>query len=448
MLEKVPEAALGVLQKLEENGDRACLVGGCVRDLLRGVAAQDWDMATSARPEQVLALFGKCAHPTGLRHGTVTVRAGEYAFEITTFRVDGAYADGRHPDHVTFTASLEEDLARRDFTVNAMAMDRHGAITDCFGGREDLQNRVLRCVGTPRTRFEEDALRILRALRFSATLGFSLEAETAHAVHFCAPLLQHVAAERLRDELLKLLTGSAVVPVLLEYPDVLGVFLPEILPSVGCDQKNYHHCYDVWEHIAHSVGAIAPADVLRMTMLLHDLGKPACMTVDEQGVGHFKGHADVSCTLAERILRRLRFDKARSERILALVKRHDMPVAPTERAMRRLLQKMTPEGARMLLQVKRADNLAQAPAFLGRQKEIDALEALLQQTLEAEECFSLKRLAVNGNDLLLLGYRGRQIGQALQKLLDAVIDGKLPNEKAALLAALAESSGKDTKDTL
>ena len=433
---EIPMQALRVLQKMEENGFEAYLVGGCVRDLLRGERPQDWDMTTSARPEQMLAMFDGYAIPTGLQHGTVTVRENGCSFEITTYRVDGEYEDHRHPDCVTFTDRLAEDLKRRDFTVNAMAMDRRGNVTDLYGGKEDLEKRVIRCVGDARKRFDEDALRILRAIRFSATLGFAPEEETGRAVHELAPLLHSVTAERIREELLKLLCGKNVVQVLLDYPDVLGVFLPEILPAVGCDQHNCHHCYDVWEHIVRTVGYIAPEKVLRMTMLLHDLGKPACMTLDEDGVGHFKGHADQSCEMGREILKRLRFDRESTDRILALVKWHDAPIEPTERAMRRVLNKMTPEGARELLQVKRADNLAQAPAYLGRQEEIDRLEALLQAAVEQDACFSLKQLAVNGYDLMERGYCGKEIGQGLHFLLNAVMDGKLPNEKETLLAAL------------
>ena len=436
MEQRIAREAAEILELLERAGYEAYLVGGCVRDLLRGKAPADWDITTSALPEQIMALFGAAALPTGLRHGTVTVRRGGASFEVTTYRLDGAYADCRHPDAVTFTRSLREDLKRRDFTVNAMAMNRMGELVDLFGGREDLRAGVLRCVGTPRQRFSEDALRILRALRFSAVLGFSVEAETAAAARALAPRLRLVAAERLREELLKLLCGKDATRVLLEYPDVLGVMLPELLPSVGCDQRNRHHCYTVWEHIARSVGYIAPKPVLRMTMLLHDLGKPACMTLDEAGEGHFKGHAAVSFRIGQEILQRLRFDKRSAERILTLVKRHDAPIEPTERAVRRLLNRLGEEGVRQLLQVKRADNLAQAPAYHGRQQEIDALEALLDRILARDECFSLRQLAVGGEDLLALGYRGREIGDALRFLLEQVLDGALPNEKEALLAAL------------
>lgn len=438
-MRQIPMAARRVLETMEKHGFAAYLVGGCVRDLLRGKQPQDWDMTTSARPEQVMALFGGAAIPTGLQHGTVTVRAGEDSFEITTFRRDGDYGDHRHPDRVTFTDSLAEDLMRRDFTINAMALDLRGELTDLHGGRDDLAAGVIRCVGDARRRFDEDALRILRALRFAAALGFALEEETERGARAMAPLLKTVAAERVREELLKLLCGEHVVPVLLRYPDILGVFLPEILPAVGCDQRNHHHCYDVWEHIARTVGFAAPERELRMVMLLHDLGKPACMTVDDEGVGHFKGHAEESCRLGAAILERLRFSKDSTARILALVKWHDVPIEPTERSMRRVLHKMTPEGARDLLRVKRADNLAQAPAYLGRQQEIDDLERLLQAVLDRDSCFSLKQLAVNGHDVKGQGYQGPEIGRALHWLLNAVMDGSVPNEKNALLEALKQA---------
>ena len=436
-MEVIAPPARRVLERLERAGYEAYLVGGCERDLLLDRRPGDWDITTAARPEEVLSLFAPQAAATGLKHGTVTVFEGAASFEVTTFRLDGTYADHRHPDAVTFSDSLAEDLKRRDFTVNAIAMDQAGEITDLFGGREDLARGVLRCVGRPEQRLEEDALRIMRALRFSSVLGFSLAPETADAVFQGKSLLREVAVERVREELLKLLCGRCVVPALLQYAEVLGVVLPEILPAVGCDQRNIHHCYDVWEHIARTVGFVPPDAVLRMTMLLHDLGKPGTMTVDEDGTGHFRGHADVSCTLGKTILERLRFDKESTRRILTLVQWHDVPIEQTQKAMRRLLHKLGERGVRDLLQVKRADNLAQASAYHGRQGQIDTLEALLQQALEQDACFTLRQLAVNGRDLLEQGYRGREVGAALQFMLDAVIDGTLPNEKQALLKVLS-----------
>ena len=274
----LPQAVRYVLERLEDAGFAAYAVGGCVRDTLLGRTPGDWDVTTAARPEQVLALFDGYAIPTGLKHGTVTVRAGEMHIEVTTFRADGTYTDHRRPDQVFFSDRLEEDLCRRDLTVNAMAMDLRGHITDLYGGREDLEAGILRCVGEPERRFEEDALRILRTLRFAAVLGFSVEPRTDTALRVKAPLLRCIAAERILTEMDKLLCGSHVLPVLLNWPDVLAMFLPEIAPCVGFDQHNRHHIYDVWGHGAHAVAAVPAEVVLRWTMLLHDIGKPACFT--------------------------------------------------------------------------------------------------------------------------------------------------------------------------
>lgn len=309
-----------ILTRLEQAGFPAYAVGGCVRDTLLGRVPEDWDVTTAARPEQVSALFAGHCIPTGLRHGTVTVRQDGLSVEVTTFRADGPYSDHRRPDAVYFSDSLAEDLARRDLTVNAMAMDVRGDITDLYGGRDDLRRGILRCVGDPDRRFDEDALRIMRTLRFAAVLGFTVEARTAAALHRCAPLLRDIAAERLLTEMDRLLCGAYVLPVLLAYPDVLGVFLPELLPCVGLDQQNRHHLYDVWEHTARSVAAIPPEPVLRWAMLLHDVGKPICFTVDGRGVGHFYGHPKVSAALAEEICRRLRMDKRTAREIVTLVR--------------------------------------------------------------------------------------------------------------------------------
>ena len=269
-----------VLARLEDAGHAAYAVGGCVRDLLRGAVPHDWDVTTSARPEEVMALFpGRCI-PTGLPHGTVTVRENHQSIEVTTFRADGPYDDGRHPRSVTFSTRIEDDLARRDFTVNAMALDRRGTLVDVFGGREDLARGVIRCVGEPDRRFGEDALRVMRALRFAACFGFSIGEETARGLRRSAPGLRRIAAERLREEMTKLLCGDGAAAVLLAYPEVIGVFLPEILPSVGFEQHNPHHCYTVWEHLVRSAAAVPPEPVLRWAMLLHDIGKPACFTRD------------------------------------------------------------------------------------------------------------------------------------------------------------------------
>ena len=430
----IPREVCVVLQTLERAGHEAYAVGGCVRDILMGKAPHDWDVTTSALPQETMALFDHFAIPTGLQHGTVTVRSGGLSCEVTTFRTDGDYPDHRHPAAVTFTRSLREDLARRDLTVNAMAMDVRGTLHDPFGGQADIRRRILRCVGEPERRFQEDALRILRTLRFSATLGFVIEEDTHRALRAQCGDLRYVAAERVREELTKLLRGADVLRVLLEDPQVLGMVLPEILPCVGFDQHNRHHCYDVWGHTAHAVAAAPPDPVLRWAMLLHDLGKPRCFTMDEQGVGHFHGHHRPSAEMAETVCRRLRFDKATARQICMLVRYHDRPIPLTEKAIRRAMNQLGVEGLRQLCGVKRADNLAQHPDYRSRQREIDEGEAIMDALLEKDACFSLKQLAVNGRDMAALGLEGPAIGQALQTLLEAVIDGKTDNDRAALLA--------------
>ena len=430
----IPQEVCAVLERLERAGYEAYAVGGCVRDILMGKAPHDWDVTTSAPPQETMALFDHFAIPTGLQHGTVTVRSGGLSCEVTTFRTDGDYPDHRHPAAVTFTRSLREDLARRDLTVNAMAMDMRGTLHDPFGGQADIRRRVLRCVGEPERRFREDALRILRTLRFSATLGFAIGEDTPQALRAQCGDLRYVAAERVREELTKLLCGTDVLRVLLEDSRVLGVVLPEILPCVGFDQHNRHHCYDVWGHTAHAVAAAPPDPILRWAMLLHDLGKPQCFTLDEQGVGHFHGHHRPSAEMAESICRRLRFDKAAAQRICLLVRYHDRPIPLTERAIRRAMNQLGVDGLRQLCAVKRADNLAQHPDYRGRQQEIDRGEAIMEELLAKDACFSLKQLAVNGQDMMALGLQGPAIGKMLQALLDAVMDGVVENERNALLS--------------
>ena len=435
----VPAAVRELLRRLEAAGFEAWCVGGAVRDALLGRTAGDWDVTTSAPPEAVLSLFAPRALPTGLQHGTVTVKTEAAGVEVTTFRRDGAYLDSRHPDHVEFTGSLREDLARRDFTVNAMAVNLRGELADPFGGRADLEAGVLRAVGSPDERFREDALRILRGLRFAARLGFVLEPDTGRAVRRSAPLLARIAPERIRTELTGTLCGAHVLPVLLDYPDVLGVPVPEILPCVGFDQRSRYHCWDVWEHTARSVAAAPPGPLLRWTMLLHDLGKPDCFTVDGAGQGHFYGHWRRSAALASDILDRLRFDNQSRRTILTLVERHDCELPPGEKSVRRNLNRYGEETLRLLLEVKRADNLAQAEAYRDRQSLIRRWEEQLDAALLEGACFSLRQLAVRGGDLTALGLEGPAVGRALQALLDQVMDGKLPNEREILLEFAKET---------
>lgn len=435
----LPERVEEILRRLEAAGYEAWCVGGAVRDTLLGRVPGDWDVTTNAPPGRVLELFAPHAAPTGLQHGTVTVSGGGGWVEVTTYRRDGTYSDSRHPDQVEFTGSLEEDLSRRDFTVNAIALNRRGEVRDPFHGREDLVRRVLRAVGEPERRFREDALRILRGLRFASKLGFAIEPDTAAALRRCAPLLEKIAVERIQAELSGLLCGDGAAETLLAYPDVLGVFLPEILPCVGFDQHSPYHCYDVWEHTARSVAAVRPLPVLRYTMLLHDLGKPGSFLLGEDGRGHFYGHWRKSVELGDRILQRLRVDNHSRKQILTLVERHDCDLALNPRSVRRNLARYGEETVRLLLEVKRADNLAQAAAYRDRQGLLDEWEALLDGVLAEGSCFSLKQLAVRGGDLAGLGLEGPAIGRTLQSLLEQVIDNKLPNERAVLMEYVKEN---------
>ena len=437
----IPGSVKLVLERLEAAGHEAWCVGGCVRDTLLGRTPGDWDVTTSALPEETMAVFGEKAFPTGLRHGTVTVRSEHQSIEVTTYRLDGDYRDHRRPETVTFTRSLEEDLARRDFTVNAMALSLRGELRDPFDGQRDLAAGVLRCVGEADRRFGEDALRILRGLRFSAVLGFALDGDTGESIHRNRALLGEIAVERIQTELWKLLCGQDAAPVLRAYPDVLGVFWPEVLPMVGFDQRNHHHCYDVWEHTLHALASSPPEAEVRCAVLLHDIGKPACFSVDEAGVGHFYGHGAVSRELADQMLRRLKCATAFRETVVRLVDWHDRNIPRTDQSLRRALRALGEEDLRRLIAVKRADNLGQAPAYWDRQQELSRAEEILEEILAADACFSLRQLAVDGREMLRLGLSGPAIGRTLNALLDAVVEGTVPNEAAALAAEARRLNG-------
>lgn len=439
----IPGHVTALLVWLEKNGHSAWCVGGCVRDGLLGREPADWDVATTARPEETMAVFGGCALPTGLQHGTVTVLTPEGRIEVTTCRSDGLYRDCRHPDSVRFSGSIAEDLSRRDFTINAMALNRSGAVIDLFSGRQDLEEGVLRCVGEPDRRFQEDALRILRGLRFAARLGFAVEEGTAASMRRNCPLLRRIAAERIREELTGLLCGREAGRVLREFPEVVDIVLPELTPMMGFDQQNRHHCYDVWEHTLHAVDAAPQDAVLRWAALLHDCGKPRCFTVDAAGSGHFYGHPAASREIAAEILRRLRFDNAGRDAILTLVEWHDRPIALTDKGVRRGLRRLGEERLRQLIALKRADNLGQAPEFWDRQQELDKGEEILNRLIAEETCFSLRQLAVNGRDMMGLGLRGAQIGRTLEFLLEQVVDGALPNIREPLLSAACRRIEKE-----
>ncbi len=430
----ISEQAAMILSRLEEKGYEAFLVGGCVRDFLMGKIPDDEDITTSATPEETKAVFeGYHIIETGLKHGTVTLMLEGTPFEITTYRTEGTYTDGRHPDAVAFTESITDDLSRRDFTVNSIAYSPKRGIVDPFGGEEDIKRGVLRCVGNPDERFTEDSLRILRAVRFASVLGFDIEKETAQAMYACTHLLKNVSAERCLVEITKMLCGKNVRDVLIKYIDILAYILPEIGSMKGFDQHNFHHIYDVLEHTAAVVEGTPPLPHLRLAALFHDCGKPDCFTLDEKGVGHFYSHASISAEKADRALQRLKSDNATRQRVTHLVRIHDTPIEPTERLIKRRLRSLGEEMFFDLITLQRADNLGQNLEYHTRQQTYDLLEDIAKKIIAEEQCFSLKDLAVDGNDLIAMGLKGKKIGNALSLLLDAVIDGKVPNDKDELL---------------
>jgi len=430
----LPVAVKKAVEKLNQKGFEAFVVGGCVRDSVMGKIPHDWDITTSASPEENKEVFKEYkVIETGIMHGTVTVIFEDKFLEITTYRIDGDYSDNRHPDKVSFTRNLEEDLARRDFTMNALAFNPDMEIRDFFGGIKDIENKLIRAVGEPDRRFTEDALRIMRALRFGAVLGFEIEEETKNSIRKNAHLLKNIAAERIQAELSKLICGENAYRILMDFPDVLAEIIPQIRDSVGFDQKNKYHIFDVYEHSARAVENVDAVLHLRLAMLFHDIGKPFCFTVDENGQGHFKGHAKLSVDIAEKALNALKYDNATKDKVLMLVKYHDAVIEDDERLIKRWLNRLTPEGFFDLLKVKKADNLSQNPEF-DRSADIDKILKKAKEILGRKECFSLSSLAVNGDDLLALGVpEGKKIGEALQFLLDAVTDEKCENDKQKLI---------------
>ena len=424
-----------ILETLEKNGFEAYVVGGAVRDIVLGKTPDDFDVTTSATPEEVVRVFGeRHCHPTGIAHGTVTVVEDGIPFEITTFRIDGEYNDSRHPEQVLFTRNLQDDVLRRDFTINAMAMTREAEVVDFCGGLSDLEMGVIRAVGEPKKRFEEDALRILRALRFASQLGFTIEKETSCEIFRQKESLPRLSAERIWQELRKLFCGEYATAILREYFEVFAVIFPEIGPMKGCEQHNPHHIYDVWEHSLVAMQNVPANTVLRTTMLFHDVGKPACFTLDEKGVGHFNGHQSLGAEMTDAILRRLKVDTDTRESIVYLIRIHDMTIEPREKIVRRRLAQMGEPMLRNLIAVKRADMKGHSQLSAYRFAEIDAFEALLDKTLEDQLCYSFDMLEVNGKDLISIGMTpGPELGKVKKQLLDEVIEDRIPNDKTALL---------------
>lgn len=436
----IPQKAEQILRTLNEAGYEAYVVGGCVRDSILNRVPGDWDITTSALPEQVKALFHRTVD-TGIQHGTVTVMMGKEGFEVTTYRVDGEYHDGRHPDAVTFTRSLEEDLKRRDFTINAMAYHPGHGLVDLFGGMEDINRKIIRCVGDPVERFTEDALRMLRAVRFSAQLGFTVEENTKAALARMSGNLEHVSAERIQTELVKLLVSDHPEKILDAYElGITKVILPEFDAMMETTQETPHHCYNVGEHTIHALMNIPADKVLRLTMLFHDTGKPARKTVDPDGTAHFKGHAYVSEELTKSIMHRLKFDNDTLRKVSKLVLYHDDRMPATMKHVRRAMNRISAELFPYYMKVRMADTLAQSDYQRDKKLEnLAGIEKCYQEILEKKQCVSLKELKVNGQDLIAAGIeKGPKIGQTLQTLLQEVIEEPEKNTREYLLARIKE----------
>ena len=435
----LPDYILTCIDALEGAGFQAWAVGGCVRDAILGLTPNDYDLCTDALPEQTEAIFA--GYPlilNGKKHGTVAVILDKNVVEITTFRTEGDYRDNRHPEWVKFVPDIKEDLARRDFTVNAMAYSPTRGFADPFGGREDLKNHILRAVGDPERRFREDSLRILRGARFAVKYRLEPEAATEEAMKVLAPLMDNLARERVWDELCKLIL-LADAEDLLRFAPVITQVIPELKPQLGYDQRNHHHIHDLFTHTALVTAAMPQSLPLRWAALLHDTGKPATRTEDAQGEAHYHGHAQISATIAQEVLLRLKASTALREQVVALIDKHMIWFEVSKKVIRRWISRLGFEMFWDLITLQRSDSMATGTASAAEKAHFDEIEALIREIEGEKSCLTLKDLALNGHDLMALGYRGKAIGEALNRLLSRVLEEELPNEKAALIAALEET---------
>ena len=433
----IPADANELIHTLQNNGHSAYIVGGCVRDSILGRTPHDYDICTSATPSEMLEIFkDKKIIETGLQHGTVTVVVNGEPYEITTYRIDGLYSDNRRPDTVTFTDKLVEDLRRRDFTINAMAYNDEEGLIDPFNGMEDIKYKKISCVGRAEDRFGEDALRILRAIRFAAQLEFTIMPGTDWEIHKQYKNLENISIERINSEFCKIASSDDFCVELLLYKDVFSLFIPELKDMFDFPQNNPWHIWDVFGHTIHAVEYCDSDDlVVRLAVFFHDFGKPHSYQDGEDGIRHFKGHGKVSADMTDSIMKRLRFDNETRNNVVELVYYHDATFEVGKKYVKRWLNKIGEKQFRRLLQVKKADNKAQNLELSSdRIKELSEIEALIDEVLQEDECFSLKDLAVNGKDLIGVGYKaGKELGNTLNKLLQLVIDGDCPNEKEKLL---------------
>ncbi len=443
---EISKSAAEILRRLENAGFQAFIVGGCVRDYIMGVTPHDFDITTAALPEQTEKVFSDLRIiETGIKHGTVTVLYDNEPFEITTFRIDGEYSDGRHPDNIKFAAGIEDDLSRRDFTINGMAYNPKIGFKDPFSGKDDIKNKIVRCIGDPQKRFHEDALRILRALRFSSVLGFSIEEQTAAAIHQNKELLKGLSSERILSELLKLLEGKNTERILLDYPDIFSVIIPELSPCVDYDQRSKWHNLTLYEHLAIAASNTPPEKGIRLAMLLHDIGKPFSRSFGKDGQAHYYNHASKGAAMAQTALKRLKCPNALRERVCGIIKRHDLPLQNSPKIIKRRLSRYGIEGFTDIVNAHIADDSAKIPAA---KKRIPVWQNVLETAnniVSEQPCLTLKDLAVNGKDLLSLAPPSPIIGKTLKYLLSGVINEKFPNEHEFLLKESAKYIAKEGK---
>ncbi|MCM1387219.1 MAG: CCA tRNA nucleotidyltransferase [Bacillus sp. (in: Bacteria)] len=435
---QLPQKVRYIIETIQAAGYEAYAVGGCIRDSILGKEPDDWDITTSATPREVKKLFHRTID-TGIKHGTVTVMMDKERFEVTTYRIDGEYEDGRHPKEVTFTSQLSEDLRRRDFTINAIAYNEQDGLIDIFEGIQDMERKVIRCVGDARERFTEDALRMMRAVRFSAQLGYTIEEETKKAIKELAPTLQNISAERIQTELVKLLVSKHPEDIRTAYETgITAQILPEFDICMETKQNNPHHCYNVGEHIIHTLIFVEPDKVLRLGMFFHDIGKPQTLTIDEKGITHNHGHAAVGEEMTVKILKRLKFDNDTLDKVRKLVRYHDRKIELSAKSVRRAVNTIGEDIFPMLFAVKYADIMAQSDYQREEKlRELETLREIYDKILERKECFCLKDLAVSGSDLIAAGMEpGKEIGVTLHKLLEDVLENPEHNQKEYLLSLL------------
>jgi len=436
---RLPEYVAACIRALEDAGFAAYVVGGCVRDACLGLTPHDYDMCTSALPEQTEEVFAEFPLVlAGKKHGTVGVVTEGGVVEITTFRTEGAYRDNRHPDWVEFVEDVSGDLARRDFTVNAMAYSPTRGYADPFGGREDLKKGILRAVGDPERRFREDSLRILRGVRFAVRYGLTVDEETEKAMAKLASLMENLARERVFEELCKLIP-LATAEDLIRFAPILGEVIPELKPLIGFDQRSPHHAYDLFTHVAHVVENVPPQLSLRWAALLHDIGKIPCFTRDETGRGHFYGHAGAGAEMADAVLRRLKAPTALREEAVLLIEKHMTRLEPDKKCLRRWVARLGWERLENLLCLQQADMSSKGTGKPAEMEQFTAIRALLAQIRQEDACLGLKDLKVNGHDLMALGLAGREVGNMLNRLLEQVLDEEVRNEKESLLTLVSEA---------